>query len=299
MMKPVHRVDGRRASASRGKVVIDWPKTIWIGSNLTASLILAPFFFTSSALLAFAVLTYITLLIGHSVGMHRMMIHKTFSCSKFIERSLIYVGVLVGMGGPSTILRTHDMRDWAQRQDRCHDFFSHRQSLAVDLFWQLFCRFEFVRPPVLHVEPEFRNDRFYSFLDRTWRYHQLLLVLPLYYLGGWAWVVWCIPVRICTSIIGHWTITYFCHNPGPGHWTVRDAGVQASNIPGLGVLTYGECWHNNHHAFPESARIGLERGQCDPSWRFIQILKSLRMAYNIGLPRPADQCEDLIRRRQS
>jgi stearoyl-CoA desaturase (delta-9 desaturase) len=69
--------------------------------------------------------------------------------------------------------------------------------------------------------------------------------------------------------------------------------VQASNIPGLGVITYGECWHNNHHAFPESAKIGLETGQCDPAWRFIQLLSYLGLAKNIGEPRALGQRDDL------
>jgi stearoyl-CoA desaturase (delta-9 desaturase) len=44
---------------------------------------------------------------------------------------------------------------------------------------------------------------------------------------------------------------------------VKGASVQASNIPWIGFITHGECWHNNHHAFPEFARIGLEKGQTD------------------------------------
>jgi stearoyl-CoA desaturase (delta-9 desaturase) len=61
----------------------------------------------------------------------------------------------------------------------------------------------------------------------------------------------------------------------------------------LGFLTYGECWHNNHHAFPESAKIGLEKGQADPAWWFILLLKKLRLATNIRTQRPTKEREDL------
>jgi stearoyl-CoA desaturase (delta-9 desaturase) len=111
--------------------------------------------------------------------------------------------------------------------------------------------------------------------------------------GGLDLVVWGIFVRVAISTIGHWTITYFCHNPGPGKWHVKNAAVQASNIPGLGFLTYGECWHNNHHAFPESARIGLDTGQSDPAYWFIKLLEKMGLANNIGKPRSYCKREDL------
>ena len=74
---------------------------------------------------------------------------------------------------------------------------------------------------------------------------------------------------------------------------MHDAAVQASNLPGLGLLTYGECWHNNHHAFPESARIGLEPGQADPGWWVIRGLERAELVRNVGRPRPATSREDL------
>lgn len=222
------------------------------------------------------------------------MIHRTFECSKPVERALIYIGVLVGVAGPYGIIRIHDTRDWAQRQPRCHDFFAHRKSLAVDLLWQLAFKFSFERPPVLTVEPKFRDDPFYRFFDRTWRLHQLPLAALFFVIGGWSWVVWGIGVRVLVSAAGHWTITYFCHNPGSGRWRVLGAAVQASNLRGMGLLTYGECWHNNHHAFPESARIGLEHNQPDPAWWLISALERSGIARNVGRPRSKSERDDLV-----
>ncbi len=106
-------------------------------------------------------------------------------------------------------------------------------------------------------------------------------------------MVWGIFARVSLSVVGHWTITYFCHNPGQGRWKVKGAYVQASNLPGLGILTYGECWHNNHHAFPESARIGIEKGQSDPTWHFIELLRAFGWIIEVKLPRSQDSREDL------
>lgn len=294
MMEPVKRVSGVGANPDEGRVGYDFYKIVWNLGMLTASLIFAPLYFSLSALLIFIVLTYVLLLVGHSAGMHRLVIHRTYDCPKWLERCLVYLGVLVGMAGPYGIIKIHDYRDWAQRQTSCHDFFSHRQSYWQDLWWHLTCRFHFKYPPKFTIEGKFLNDPFYQFLEKTWRWHQLLLALILYAIGGWTFVIWGVCVRVAVSVIGHWTITYFCHKPGPGQWKVKSACVQASNIPGLGLLTYGECWHNNHHAFPESAKIGLEKGQKDPAWSFIKLLSTWGLVYNIRLPRGQDLREDLI-----
>jgi stearoyl-CoA desaturase (delta-9 desaturase) len=294
MMKPVLRIDERGACAVAGRPVLDLPKAMWNGSMLLAALLFAAPLFTWGAFVLFLATTYGTLLVGHSVGMHRMMIHRTFSCPKALERALIYVGTIVGVAGPFSIIRVHDVRDWAQRQPCCHPFFAHTKPLAPDLLWQLAYRFRFERPPELSIEQRFAADPFYRFLERTWRWQQLPIAALFDALGGWAWVIWGVCVRVFVSAAGHWTITYFCHNPGTGRWRVRHASVQASNLRGMGLLTYGECWHNNHHAFPESARIGLDRGQADPGWWIIALLERCGAARNVGRRRPDADCEDLI-----
>lgn len=294
MMKPVLRVNGDEACAELGRPEIDPLKAIWNCSFLLLTVIFAVPLFTWGAFILFLATTYFSLLIGHSVGMHRLLIHRTFDCPKILERSLIYIGVLVGVAGPFGIVRIHDLRYWAQRQPRCHEFFSHTKALPQDLVWQLTCRFRFDRPPAFAVEEKFAKDPFYRFLERTWRLHQLPLAVLFYLIGGWPWVIWGVFVRVIVSAAGHWTVTYFCHNPGSGRWKVNGAAVQASNLKGLGLLTYGECWHNNHHAFPESARIGIDEGQVDPGWWVIHFMEKRGLAYNVGAPRPPHYRTDLL-----
>ena len=88
-------------------------------------------------------------------------------------------------------------------------------------------------------------------------------------------------------------MTYFAHNPGPGRWLVKDAAVQASNLEGWGFLTHGECWHNNHHAYPESARMGLDPGQLDTGWWALLLLQRCGLVSQLGTPRRPYLCEDL------
>ena len=70
-------------------------KALWNGGLLASALVLAPLTFTLEALLLFLVSTYATLLLGHSVGMHRRVIHQSFDCAKWLERVLVYLGVVV------------------------------------------------------------------------------------------------------------------------------------------------------------------------------------------------------------
>lgn len=295
MRKDVWRVDGDNANPVAGRVVWAPAKSAWNTSMLAAALLLGPMTASVDAALMFAALTYATLLIGHSVGMHRLLIHRTYRCAKWLERLLVYAGVLVGMAGPYGILRIHDIRDWAQREPDCHDFFSHRRSLWLDAFWQLHCRFEFERPPAFAMEMEFLDDPWLRWMERTWMLQQLPLAIVLYWIGGWSWVVWGICCRVSVSVAGHWIVTYLCHNPGPGIWHVRGAGVQASNLAGLGLITMGECWHNNHHAFPESACMGIEPGQTDPGYWVLQKLEQLKLVWDISVPRGVSAQDDLER----
>lgn len=281
------------ASATEGRVVWAPVKSIWNTSMLAGALVLGPVTASVDAIILFAALTYTTLLVGHSVGMHRLLIHRTYECAKGLEWVMVYVGVLVGMAGPYGVLRIHDIRDWAQRLPACHDFFSHRRPLWVDALWQLHCRFEFDKPPVFRIEKDFLDDRWLKAMERTWMLQQLPLAAVLYAVGGWPWVVWGVCCRVSVSVVGHWVVTYFCHNPGSGDWHVKGAGVQATDLTGLGFITMGECWHNNHHAFPESARMGLKTYQVDPGFWLLEKMQRLGLVWNLGLPREMSDRDDL------
>jgi fatty-acid desaturase len=271
-------ISGPAENAVEGRVRWTPARSIWTGGFTLIALIAAPMTFSWEAFALFIVTSAVTLCAGHSVGMHRLLIHKSFNAPQWLENLLVYLGTLVGMAGPFGMIRAHDIRDWAQRQRECHDLFAHRQPFLQDAWWQMHCAVDLDHPPRFVLLPEEAGNSFYQFLERTWMAQQLPWAILFFAIGGWSWLVWGIAVRIAVSLTGHWLIGHFAHRRGHQGWEVDDVAVQGFNIPHLGLLTFGECWHGNHHAYPESARLGLESGQVDPGWWFIKTLETAGLA---------------------
>lgn len=272
------------ADAGSGRLAWDMPRSIWNMAMLLGAISLGPLYFSWSGVAVFLLLSAVTLCVGHSVGFHRRLIHNSFQCPKWLERTMIYFGVLVGMGGPLWTIGLHDIRDWAQRQSNCHWFLRHGKSALADGYYYLNFRMIFDKPPLFNAGTGVSDDPFYRFLQRSWMLHQLPPALLLYWLGGWSWVVWGVVVRVAVCFTMHWYIAHVAHRRGQQDWFVEDAAVQGYNIAWLAIPTMGESWHCNHHAFPASARHGLYPGQADPGYRFVQLLEWLGLAWNIQLP---------------
>jgi stearoyl-CoA desaturase (delta-9 desaturase) len=270
--------------AVAGRVVWNPVYSLWNGGMLVVALTLGPTTFSFSAFAIFVVLTAATLLLGHSVGFHRGLIHGSFDCPVWVERLLSAFGTAVGMTGPLTMIRWHDLRDWAQRQPDCHPYLAHRRPMLIDAWWQLHCRLELDRPPRFEPPPAIARDPVHSTLERGWMLLQLPIGLALFAGGGWDWVVWGVCVRVSVSVTGHWFVGHLAHRRGPQTWRVAASGVQGHDVPWAALPTMGEAWHNNHHAYPASAKMGLHPGQADWGWRFIQLLERTGLAWNVQTP---------------
>lgn len=285
-MKMVHEIKRMRAADERcnpvdGRVVISPVKSLWFVAHFCAALTAIVMYFSWINVLVFALSTALTLCLGHTIGLHRLLIHRSFSCSHALKCLLVHLGTLVGMGGPFQMLYLHDIRDWAQRHPRCHALFIHRNAIGRDALWQLFCEIRLTHPPVFEVEPEVAEDRVMQWLQRTWMWQQLPYAALLFLMGGIGMVLWGISARIVVSILGHWLIGYFAHNCGQLDWRLEGHAVQGYNLPHLGLLTMGESWHNNHHAFPESAQLGIRPGQSDPGWWVLCAMERCGWIWNL------------------
>lgn len=278
-----HLVETPGCSPVKGRVVWDPVPSLWNGAMLAVTLVFGAATFSLGAVAVFVVITGATLLLGHSVGFHRRMIHGSFDCPLWLERLLSWFGTVVGMSGPFRMIRAHDIRDWAQRQSDCHDYLAHRRPMMIDAIWQMHGRLELEHPPAFDLG-RIGRDPVHRFLERTWMLQQIPVAAGLWLLGGWGFVVWGVCARVSISVIGHWFVGHLAHRRGPQTWQVRDAGVQAHDVPWAAIPTMGEAWHNNHHAYPGSAKIGLYPGQSDWGYRFIQLLELMGLAWNVRTP---------------
>lgn len=259
-------------------------KSIWVTSMYTTAIIGGYLTFSISAFTVFVIFTAVTLCLGHSLGMHRRLIHNSYECPKWMEYFFVHLGTLVGLAGPIGMVKTHDIRDWAQRQNQCHDYFCHGKSFLKDGWWQIHCDLSLDNPPIFEPEKSIKNDKFYKFMESTWMLQQLPWAVLLFYFGGISWVIWGISCRVSISVTGHWLIGYFAHNEGHRDWEVEGAAVQGYNIKYTGLITMGECWHNNHHAYPGSALLGIYDDQVDPGWWILNLLRQFGLVWNIKLP---------------
>jgi fatty-acid desaturase len=291
-----HRVNAvNLASVTEGEVRWSPVKSIWFIAMSLASLVGGALMFSWTAFAIFVVTTSIVLLFGHSLGSHRKLIHDSYQCPVWLERALVYLGVQVGLAGPLGLLRQHELRDFAQRLPDCHPYLRHGRGPLLDAWWQLNCELHLNNPPEIRLESRVADDRFYLFLERTWMWQQLPVAVLFYIWGGWSFVVFGVCGRVTAGVFGHWLIGYFAHNHGVMQYEVRGAAVQGRNIRWTSLLTMGESWHNNHHAFPGSARLGLYPGEWDPGWWVLAALRRVGLVWGLRLPTHLAPRPELVR----
>ena len=190
-------------SVIEGKVHYAPLRSLWFLGMAGSAIVGGIWFFTWSGLCVFSIATGAVLLLGHSLGSHRKLIHNSYECPKWLEYALVYLGVQVGLAGPLGLMRAHELRDYAQRLPTCHGYLRHGSAFWKDAWWQLNCELRLKNPPKIAIEPRIAEDRFYRFLEATWMLQQVPPALALYFLGGWSFVAFGTCARVTAGVFGH------------------------------------------------------------------------------------------------
>lgn len=238
----------------------------------------------SGVIVAFA-LYYLTGAIGICLGYHRMLTHRSMRFAPPLEYAITLLGVLALQGGPIDWVATHRAHHAFSDTERDpHD--SNRGFLWAHMAW-LYTK----NPARLSRADEHRYaadlsaDPVHRFFDATAPAWQVVLAAILFAFGGWSWIVWGIFVRLVVTYHATWLVNSASHLMG--YRTYRTPGSdQSTNNWFVAVVAWGEGWHNNHHAFPFSARHGLRWFEFDVTWWTIRALAFLRIAMDVKLPSP-------------
>jgi stearoyl-CoA desaturase (delta-9 desaturase) len=241
----------------------------------------APWFFSWKAFWAFIALQTLTAM-GITLAFHRLLTHRSFKTPKWLEYILTLFGSLAIQGGPIKWVATH----------RVHHAFSDRpqdpHSPNHGFWWAhilwLFAYDEVLDHPVKHKRyaSDLASDPVHRFIERTFVVQTFVLGGLLFAWGGWPAVIWGIFLRAVFVYHGTWLVNSAAHIWGYQTYQTNDG---SRNNWWVALVSYGEGWHNNHHAYPNSAAHGLRWWEFDITYLTIRFLWLLGLVTDIHLPR--------------
>lgn len=263
---------------SSQKRPLNWVNIIYMTLIHAGALFaLLPSNFSWSAIGVMLVLHWVTGGLGITLGWHRLVTHRSFKTPKWVEYFFVFCGALSCQGGVIQWVGLHRFHHLHSDQSQDpHDssngfFWSH-------LGW-MFYQVE-IEPEVPRITKDIKDDPVYLFLQNYFVLVQVALGLVLYSIGGWPFIVWGVFVRLILVMHCTWLVNSATHMFG---YRTFDSDDKSRNCWWVALVTYGEGWHNNHHAYQYSARHGWKWWEIDLTWMTIRLLAALGLAQDIKL----------------
>ncbi len=238
-----------------------------------------PFAFSWSAVAVMFFLYWVTCSLGICLGFHRYLTHRGFTLPKWVAYTIVLFGTLACQNGPIKWVGQHRIHHAGS--DTPEDPHSAKKGFWwAHLLWMFHTHSKFDDQKVLcDYTKDFCEDPFYKFLDKYFVLVQVVFGFILLAIGGIPWVVWGVFVRLVVSYHSTWLVNSAAHCFGYVTFPLKDD--LATNCWWVGLLAWGEGWHNNHHAFPKSARHGLRPWEIDMTWWALCFLEKLGLAKDI------------------
>jgi len=213
--------------------------------------------------------------LGISLGYHRLHTHRSYVVPRPLEYFFAVCGSLTLEGGPITWVATHRLHH--QKSDQPGDPHSPRDGAWWShIGWLIWGETMHNNTRAMaKYAPDLARYRFYIWLNN---YHWVPLVamaVILYMIGGLPLLLWGIFMRIVFGLHATWLVNSATHMWGARRFNTRD---DSRNNWWVALITFGEGWHNNHHAHPTSARHDLTWYEFDPSWITLKLLRALGIA---------------------
>jgi fatty-acid desaturase len=252
----------------------------------------APFYFSWQAVILTVFLHWLLGSIGICLAYHRMLSHRSFQVPKWLEYILTTIGALAVQGGPVFWVGGHRQHHGFTEDNDKDPYSANRGFWFSHIMWIIRSRPEhFERESYKKFAPDLASDPYYAFLDRYFLVLQVPLGFLIYFIGeklfsglGASFLVYGMAVRSVVLWHSTWLINSACHKWG--YKNFNEVADHSTNLWWAAILTYGEGWHNNHHAFPKSAKAGLKWWEFDPTWAVISLLQMLGLAKKVYLSEP-------------
>ncbi len=211
--------------------------------------------------------------LGVTIGYHRMLTHRSFQPHPIIKFLFLVMGSMALEGPALEWAATHTKHHaQADREGDPHSplegfFHAHIGWMFQDITADphVYCH-HLVKDPIV------------VFVSRTFLLWVGLSLLVPFLLGGWTGLLWGGLIRICLAHHVTWSVNSVCHTFGKREFETTD---QSRNEWLVGLLAFGEGWHNNHHAFPRSAFHGLHWWQFDVSGYIIWTLERVGLVKDV------------------
>lgn len=267
--------------ASKLDQPINWLTTSFL-IVFHAGAIAALFFFSWKALAVALMLHWCGIGFGISMGYHRLLTHRSYKVPKWMEYFFSVCGTLTLEGGPIFWVATHRIHH--QFSDRDGDPHSpHDGGFWAHMGWLLTGESHHADTRTMSkYAPDLAKDPVHVWLNNYHWVPLLVSSLALLYFGGISYLLWGTFVRVTLGLHFTWLVNSATHMWGPRRFATRD---DSRNNWWVALLTFGEGWHNNHHAHPTSARHGLAWFEFDMSWCQIWLLRKLGVAKNVKVAR--------------
>src|SRR5271165_6302675 len=253
---------------------MNWPTSlVLVLFHLGA--IAALFFFSWKALGVAVLMYWMCTGLGISLGYHRLHTHRGYKCPLWMEYFFALCGCLTLEGGPIFWVATHRIHH--QKSDQPGDPHSpHDGAWWAHMGWILWGETNHNNTKQMaKYAPDLAKHKFYIWLNNWHWIPMVALGVILLAIGGFPLMCWGIFLRVVLGLHATWLVNSATHMWGERRFNTRD---DSRNNWWVALMTFGEGWHNNHHAHPTSARHGLAWYEFDPSWILLKVMKVFGLA---------------------
>lgn len=230
---------------------------------------------------------------GIGMGYHRLLTHGGYKAPKWLEYFLTTCGTLGLQSGSLQWVTTHRIHHAFTETDK--DPHSPREgTFWAHMGWILQGTAQNQPEEVVkRYCPDLLKDKFHVFSSKYYYVTPIIVGAILFLIGGWSMVLWGIFLRQVVGWHSTWLVNSATHLWGTRRFETHD---DSRNNGLIAALTFGEGWHNNHHANPRSAKHGLAWYEIDPNWiqiRFLEKIGLVKKVYAFELEKENVEAETL------